>query len=109
MYKTLLHTKIIKKEMLDNLSEGVSNTGIFFESRYSDTIKMKAHITTPAMREIKKQLINEFGDKQAPIVMKKFFEILLGLNNTNTALLSLYIPENFFGRKIREEINNKNN
>lgn len=105
-YKTLLYSKTINEDMKKLLEEkeGIFNTGLFFESRYKDPVKVKAHITLPAMKNIKNILIEKYGEQKAKEYMKTFFEIILDLNKSNTALLSLYIPKTYFSRKIREEI-----
>lgn len=108
-YKTLLFSSLMPEDMtkLTEEKDGIKNTGIFFESRYKDLIRVKAHLTLPAIQEVKKILIENYGEKNAHKYIKEFFEILLKLNKNNTALLSVYIPESVFSRQIREKIKTK--
>lgn len=105
--KTLLFTKVIPEDMMWAIEERENwarGTWVFFEAKKNSLLDIKAHLTAPAVRELKKELLKDFTEAQSKDIFKAVFGTLLKLNETNTALLSIYAKESMFSRKIRDEL-----
>jgi len=107
--KTLMYTNIITEDMMWALEEkeGIKWTWVFFEAKNHSLLPLKAHLTVPAIREIKKILLKDFTEEQSRQIFKSVFSVLLELNKTNTALFNVYSKETLFSRKIREEFEDR--
>ena len=106
-YKTLMFTDIIQNSMQENMivdEDGSTNTWIYFDSRRKDKVRLKAHITKPAMKIMKQSLKDKFWWTGARKIMTSFVEMLMHLNAENTALLSVYVPESYLAKSVRDEL-----
>jgi len=110
-YKSLLYTNYITMEAIwEDMQEvyGMKNTGIYFNSKNNEPLRIKAHLTLPAITSIKEDLEKKYGDN-AKTIFKELLLILNKLTRENTALLSVYIPKTYLSKSVKDVIESDNN
>lgn len=99
---TPISSKCIESEQKP---ENAIKTGIFFEQSSKENIKIKTHITAPAMEEIRNLLIEKYGAKKGKEILSGVFNVLLSLSGKGLAPFVVYIPKRYFKGEVLDYLN----